>query len=183
MDYLAIIKKHYKEDSDLYNLLVNHSRQVSEKALKIASRLPELVPDLIFIAQAAMLHDIGIKYCNAPDLFCHGSEPYIKHGILGRELLIKEGYPKHARACASHTGVGITKDEIISENFPLPHEDLIPLSTEEKIISLADLFFTKYPGKSDKELTIDEIKKSLLKHGENKVKIFEQWCKQFKIKT
>ena len=182
MDYLAIIKKHYKEGTDQYNLLVNHSRKVSEKALKIASKLPELVPDLMFIAEASMLHDIGIKFCNASEIFCKGTEPYIKHGVLGRDLLVKEGFPDHARVCATHTGVGITRKEIITRSLPLPAEDLIPLSTEEKIISLADLFFTKYPEHADKELTIDEIKESLFKHGEENVKIFEEWCKEFKIK-
>ncbi|MEG1904894.1 MAG: phosphohydrolase, partial [Bacteroidales bacterium] len=60
MDPLSIIKKYYPENSEIYHVLVDHSRLVADKALELAARHPELNPDMNFIEEAAMLHDIGI---------------------------------------------------------------------------------------------------------------------------
>ena len=72
MKPLDIIKKYYPESSDAYRILVTHSRSVADKALALARLHPEMNLDLTFIEEAAMLHDIGIFLCNAPDIDCHG---------------------------------------------------------------------------------------------------------------
>jgi hypothetical protein len=36
MDVIAIIEKYYKKDSDLYKILIRHSKEVMNKALEIA---------------------------------------------------------------------------------------------------------------------------------------------------
>ena len=58
---------------------------------------------------------------------------------------------------------------------------MIPISIEEKIISVADLFYTKAPGFEKIKRTIDEVKKNISKHGEEKVKKFENIFKMFKL--
>ena len=102
MKPLDIIKKYYPESSDAYRILVTHSRSVADKALALARLHPEMNLDLTFIEEAAMLHDIGIFLCNAPDIDCHGEADYICHGYLGADLMRKEGYPRHALVCESH---------------------------------------------------------------------------------
>ena len=82
MDPLKIIQKYYQSDSKLYQTLVEHSRAVTKKALEIAKKNAHLNPDLQFIAEAAMLHDIGIFLTNEPSIHCTGKSPYICHGIL-----------------------------------------------------------------------------------------------------
>lgn len=176
MDPLEIIRKYYNPDSRAFIILVNHSKAVAEKALKIACKFNV---DQKFIYEAAMLHDIGIFKTNTPKFDCHGSYPYITHGYLGREILEKEGLPKHALVCERHTGVGITKDEIIRKNLPLPHRDMIPLNLEEKIIAYADKFFSKESDGSVRVREIDEIIKDLSRYGEEKVKIFKEWIEIF----
>ena len=162
------------------SILIQHSEQVKNKAIEVAKRVPELNPNLKFIEEAAMLHDIGIKFCKAPEIGCTGNNPYIAHGDIGRNMLVKEGFPKHARVCERHIGVGITLKEIKEKELPLQKIDLIPESIEEKIICFADKFFSKDPGKISVESTVDDIKKRLAKHGKDKVKKFEEWCKLFK---
>ena len=66
MNPLEIIAKYYKPRSKAYKILVSHCCLVTEKALKIAHEHPELNPDLTFLEQSAMLHDIGIFKTNAP---------------------------------------------------------------------------------------------------------------------
>lgn len=175
-----IIKKYYSTEEKAYKILIQHSEQVKNKALKVAKRVPELKPDLKFIEEAAMVHDIGMKFCKAPELGCNGNNPYIAHGDIGRNMLVKEGFPEHARVCERHIGVGITLKEIRDKELPLQKIDLIPETVEEKIICFADKFFSKNPEKNSVELTIDDIKKDLAKHGQDKVKKFEEWCVLFK---
>ena len=126
MDALAIINKYYPEDNELKHILLTHSRSVADKALWIAGKHPELNLDKQFLEEAAMLHDIGIFRCNAPDIDCHGDAEYICHGYLGAELMRAEGYPRHARVCERHTGTGITLAMIEERGLPLPHRDFMP---------------------------------------------------------
>jgi uncharacterized protein len=70
MDPIKIIQKYYEIDSELYQLLVEHSKAVVKKALEIAKKVPHLSPDLKFIEDAAMLHDIGIFLTNTPTIGC-----------------------------------------------------------------------------------------------------------------
>lgn len=177
MDVLKIIEKYYNTQSDVYRILINHSKCVADKALAIAGSHPEMKPDLVFIEEAAMLHDIGILFCDAPDIDCHGAYNYICHGYLGAELLRKEGLPRHALVCERHTGTGITLKMIEEKKLPLPYRDFVPVSLEEQIICFADKFYSK--TKPDKEKHVDRIKESLRKHGEEAVLCFNNWCKLF----
>ena len=127
-----------------------------------------------------MLHDIGIFQTDAPGIHCFGSQPYICHGRLGAELLRKEGYEQHARVCERHTGAGITKEQIEKQQLPLPHQDFLPETMEEKVICYADKFFSK--THLDKEKSIEKAEKSLAKFGEEGVKRFQEWERMFENK-
>jgi len=173
-----ILEKYYQPNSKLWTVLVEHSKAVRDKALDIATAHPDLKADLQFIAEAAMLHDIGIYLTNAPDLYCLGDAPYICHGYLGRELLEKEGYPKHALVCERHTGTGLSLLEIETQNLPIPHREMLPVSIEEEIICFADKFFSKsHDLTMPKKLT--KIRKSMARHGENQIQRFDLWCERF----
>ncbi len=178
MEPLKIIAKYYKPRSKAYQILVNHSSLVTEKALIIAQNHKELLPDLLFIEEAAMLHDIGIVRTNAPNLFCFGEFPYLCHGYLGCEILVAEGYPDHGLVCERHTGVGITTEEIINHKLPLPLRDFVPVSVEEQIVCFADKFFSK-SGDLGHEKSLREVKKSIQKFGDKNVARFNEWCELF----
>ena len=173
MNYQSIIDKYYADDNQLRHILLTHSRAVADFALRVADRHPELHIDRQFVEEAAMLHDIGIVGCNAPGIFCTGSEPYICHGIIGAEMLRSEGYPEHARVCERHTGAGITSEEIASQHLPLPQRDYLPETIEEIIICYADKFFSK--SHPEKEKTYEEAQRSLAKFGEAGVERFKKW--------
>jgi len=178
IDVFNIIEKNYKKDSDLYNILVNHSRDVAQKAISIVKAHPELDVDPVFIEEAAMLHDIGISMTNAPYIHCYGIMPYLCHGYLGREILENEGLPKHALVCERHTGVGMTAEDIKALSLPLPCRDMLPVTTEEQIICFADCFFSK--NNIGNEKTIEEIKKDLSTYTTDKgIERFDQWCEKF----
>lgn len=167
-----IIDFFYKPDDPARDILLKHSIQVRDKALAIAEKFPEADKELIFCG--AMLHDIGIRFCNAPDIGCYGADEYIMHGILGGAYLDSLDLPcghALARICERHTGSGITAAEIMENNMPLPVRDLMPETLEEKIICLADKFFSKSADMKEKNL--DSIRKGMEKFGAEPLKRFD----------
>lgn len=124
-----------------------------------------------------MLHDIGIFLTDAPGIQCFGTEPYIRHGLLGAELLRREGYPLHALVCERHTGTGLTLDQIVRQQLPLPHRDFVPVSLEEQLICWADKFFSKtHP---DQERPQAVARQKLEKFGAEGLQKFDAWCRRF----
>lgn len=179
MNWQQIIDKYYGEGSNkLKSLLLLHSQSVARKALQIGFSHTELSLDMKFIEEAAMLHDIGIIRCNAPGIHCHGTEPYICHGRIGAEMLRAEGLPRHARVCERHTGAGLTRDDIVSQQLPLPQQDFLPETMEEKLVCYADKFFSK--TRPDEEKTLEQAVRSLSKFGDEGVSRFMEWHEMFK---
>ncbi len=181
IDPLAIISKYYDPGSVSNMILVEHGRAVAAKALDIARRLAYLKPDMEFIEEAALLHDIGIFMTNAPEIGCYGDEDYICHGFLGRDLLEKEGLPVHALVCERHVGVGLTVRDI-DRLFPmLPRRDMQPVSTEEKIICYADKFFSKRPDVLHMEKPIEAVRLVINRYGAEKLQEFDNMSRLFNI--
>ena len=172
MDYNLIIQKYYNGNPELLKILLKHSKAVADKAIAIAKAHPELPIDRQFLLEAAMVHDIGIIKTNAPDIQCFGTEPYIRHGVLGAEMMRAEGYPLNARVCERHTGAGLSLKEIEEQSLPLPHEDLLPETLEEKLICYADKFFSK--TRLDREKTLEQAERSVAKHGEEGLRRFKE---------
>lgn len=163
MDYLSIINKYYPADNELRRVLLHHSRQVADRCLQIVRKHHELPADVQFLEEAAMLHDIGIYQCDAPSIHCHGSEPYLRHGPIGGNLLRQEGYERHARVAERHTGTGLPGYE--------------PETLEEQIVCYADKFYSK--SKPDRVLTVAQAAESLEKFGHNGVLKFLSWAERF----
>ena len=157
--------------------MLEHSIAVSEKAVEIAEKHPELNLDQQFIYEAAMLHDIGIFMTDAPSIHCYGDKPYICHGYLGAELMRREGLFRHALVCERHTGAGIPLEQIEQEDLPLPHRDLVPVSLEEQVICFADKFFSK--THLGEEKNVEKARKSIRKYGEAGLQRFDRWCELF----
>ncbi len=177
MDPLKIIYEHYEPGSALAELLVRHSRKVRDKALAVAAQVAAWRPDTRFIAQAAMLHDIGIVKTSAPALHCHGSLPYVCHGIAGRRILEAYNLTACGLVCERHIGVGIRMTDIQEQHLPLPLRDMKPVTLEERIICYADKFFSKTNGEN--ELPIEKILEELARFGQDKVMRFMQWHNLF----
>ena len=159
----SIINKYYPADDELRRVLLKHSRQVADRCLAIVRKHRELPVDVQFLEEAAMLHDIGILRCNAPSIHCYGTEPYIKHGPIGADMLRQEGYPRHARVAERHTGTGLPGYE--------------PETLEEQIVCYADKFYSK--SHPDRVLTVAEAARQLERFGADGVRKFLDWAARF----
>jgi uncharacterized protein len=174
---IKLLEKYFKGDA--LDVVAVHGRVVADLALDICRQLNVTVNDCRFVEEAALLHDIGVCQIYAPKLGLYGEHPYIMHGIIGREILEREGLPLHALVCERHIGVGLTVDDIISQNLPLPQRDMSPLTLSEEIICFADLFYSKSPGKVTVKKSPEQVRKKLAGFGEGKLQIFDKWIEMF----
>lgn len=173
-----LLLRYYNRDSKAFKILLKHSECVAEMALEIVDNHPELDLDRSFVYESAMLHDIGVFACHAPGIGCMGEEPYIRHGVIGSEILTMEGLPLHALVCERHTGVGLSLEAILRRGLPLPHREMVPVSLEEQVVCFADCFFSKSGDPAEKK-SIVQVSKGMAKHGQDQVNKFNLWCEKF----
>jgi uncharacterized protein len=185
---LEIIGHFYPEDTPFRQMLLKHSYQVCTKAESIME-LPEAGSTGLnreLVIRGALLHDIGIGRCHAPDILCMGTEPYIAHGVIGAQMLRNFGtetgmdLEAYARICERHTGTGLTAEDIRRQHLPLPERDFLPETPEEKLICLADKFYSKSGNMEEKSLS--RIVRSMEKFGPETQKRWQELCGLFGIR-
>ena len=133
----------YAPTEEVFELVWTHSCIVRDIALQLArgSRTPV---DIELVQVGCLLHDIGVYPLFDGNGFEVNPREYITHGIRGEEILKDEGFPEALYRFASHhTGAGITKDQIIASNLPLPHKDFLAETPEEELVMYADKFHSK----------------------------------------
>ena len=133
MDYNKIIEKYYTPGTDLYNIFMRHSRDVTRRALQIVDAHPELGADRQFVEEAAMLHDIGIYLTDAPiDSVAPPADTTAQPEILTTVTLGNGDYlARYARRYLGRSEYWIYIYLANKEQIEDP--DNIPLGTEIKI--------------------------------------------------
>lgn len=178
MNAQEIIDMYYPAGSALRDIYLRHCRSVADLALSI-NRERRLGLDERLVEDAAMLHDIGIFLTDAPSIECHGDMPYILHGVAGADLLRVEDMDERlARVAESHTGSGLSAEEIKSQNLPIPIDrDTMPRTVLERLICYADKFYSKSGDMERKSM--ESVEKSMSRHGEAAMARFNELRKEF----
>jgi len=153
-------------------------RRIAEQLLGRASAaFPGAGVNAGLVRAGALLHDIGVYrlYDEAGNLDHAG---YIRHGVLGYEVLEAEGFAAGiCRFASCHTGVGISRQDVIRQGLPLPLADYLARTPEEKVVMYADKFHTK--SSPPRFLTAEAYAASVRRFGEDKVAAFEAMRAQF----
>jgi len=68
---------------------------------------------------------------------------------------------------------------VIKQNLPIPVKNYLPETPEDKLICLADKFYSKSGDMQEKPL--DKVRKSLAKFGGDSVERFDEMCKLFGV--
>ena len=127
--------------------------------------------DIDLARAGALLHDVGVYrlYDNAGTL---DGGNYIRHGIPGESLLQEEGLPEAiCRFAAHHTGVGLTREDVIAQRLPLPPADYLAETGEERLVMYADKFHSKKTPPVF--FTASAYAARVRRFGEDKVTAFE----------
>jgi uncharacterized protein len=173
-EILALHAKHSPTPAAL-DMVYGHCLVVREIAEQILGRADDVDGDLV--RAGALLHDIGVYrlYDDAGELD-HAN--YIRHGVLGHELLAEEGLPERiCRFASHHTGVGISRDEVIRQGLTIPPADYMAETQEEAIVMYADKFHTKTAPPAF--LTAAAYAARVGRFGADKVAAFEALREQF----
>lgn len=173
-----VYDKFYPQGSQVREILSRHSHSVADLALEI-NRTLQLGLDSAEVERAALLHDIGVFMTDAPGIDCHGTEPYIRHGILGADILRSLGFDEStARVAERHTGAGIFPQDIEELKLPLPtNRVLYPETLLERLICYADKFYSKSGNMERKSL--ERVRASMARHSAAILTRFEELHAQF----
>lgn len=143
-EILALHERH-APTPDALDLVYTHCLIVRDIAEQLCSRPGHGLPDVdIELARAgSLLHDIGVYrlYDDAGNL---DQSAYIRHGVLGYDLLRSAGLPETiCRFASHHTGVGISRDDVLAQQLPIPPADYLAETGEERLVMYADKFHSK----------------------------------------
>jgi uncharacterized protein len=124
------------------DLVYTHCRIVCEVAEQLHLGAGAGI-DIGLVRAGSLLHDIGVYRLYGDDgRLDHAN--YLRHGLLGYELLGEEGFPEEIRRFAScHTGVGLSREDVIRQGLPLPPADYLAETGEETLVMYADKFHSK----------------------------------------
>ena len=142
-DILRLHEKH-APTANAFDLVYAHCLIVCGIAEQLHARMrADQEIDIDLTRAGALLHDVGVYRLYDPAGNLDGAN-YIRHGILGYELLQEEGLPEEiCRFASHHTGVGLTRDDVIAQRLPLPPADYLAETAEERLVMYADKFHSK----------------------------------------
>ncbi len=180
MDPMAIIDKYYPSGSALHGILVDHSRQVAEKAWKLP--LTSMIRTWTWrLSNRRPCFTTSASSDRIPEIGCTGDAPYLCHGVLAGTSGYEGLDPAFGRVAERHTGAGIRLDTIVRHDLPLPRRDLVPETLAEKIICCADKFFSKTGPARHQPRTISQILADLTAIDPTHALRFSRWAEAFRL--
>jgi len=130
---------------------IEHGEKVCNLALKIAERMEEMESIKLShndIIAAAILHDAGFTRCKGKPVTVNMlgkkdfvvPEDVIMHGMYGAEIAEEMGFLKEVqRIIVRHELIAVTRAEREELGIlPLPQDDVVPETWEEKAVCYAD---------------------------------------------
>ncbi|WP_432993443.1 HD domain-containing protein [Dactylosporangium sp. CA-233914] len=155
---------------EAFDLVYTHCEIVARIAGQLmALRAHDADPALV--RAGCLLHDIGV-YRLGP------AEAYIRHGLLGHELLTDLGFPETlARFCSHHTGVGLTRGDVHSQSLPLPPADYLAETPHERLVMYADKFHSK--STPPRFVTAETYTASVSDFGADKAELFAKMVAEY----
>jgi uncharacterized protein len=171
---IRALHEKYAPTREAFDLVYTHCEIVSAIAERMVGHTG-LDADLV--RAGCLLHDIGVyRLYDAAGELDHA--PYVRHGVLGHELLSAEGFAEAiCRFCSCHTGVGITRDDVRRQRLPIPSGDYLAESGEERLVMYADKFHSKTSPPTF--VTADSYAVDVGRFGEDKVARFRSMREEF----
>ncbi|HLM88821.1 MAG TPA: HDIG domain-containing protein [Streptosporangiaceae bacterium] len=166
----------YAPSADAFGLVYTHCVIVCGIAEQLLAR-SDLGLDEGLVRAGSLLHDIGVyRLYDTAGRLDHSQ--YVRHGLLGHELLSGEGFPEAiCRFSSCHTGVGLSRDDVRSQRLPLPAGDYLAESGEEQLVMYADKFHSKTDPPAF--VTADSYAAGIRRFGGDKAAAFSSMRSRF----
>lgn len=175
-DTILQLHKKYAPTEAAFQSVYMHCQIIAEIAAGLLQSKPQQL-DAQLVEVGCLLHDIGVYQLYRPDGEKDRSA-YISHGLLGYNVLKNEGFDERiCRIASHHTGVGLTKEDIIKSGLDLPHEDFLAETPEEELVMYADKFHSKKD--SPQFNSFESYKKTVREFGDEKEEQFVAMSEKF----
>jgi uncharacterized protein len=173
---IRALHKEYAPTRRAFDLIYTHSNIVCALAEEVVDRR-QLTLDIDLVRAGSLLHDIGVYRLYGPSgEIDHAS--YVRHGVLGYELLHSLGFPDAVcRFCSCHIGMGLSREDVIMQGLPLPVDDYLATNREEELVMFADKFHSKTTPPAF--LTASSYAWKARHFGEDKVAAFTSMLERF----
>lgn len=142
---IRTLHQRYAPTADAFELVYTHCTIVCAVAEQLlGENCPALDAELV--RAGSLLHDIGVyQLYDASGQLDEAN--YVRHGVLGHALLQELGFPQQVcRFCSHHTGVGLSREDVLQQGLPLPAGDYLAETDEERLVMYADKFHSKTDG-------------------------------------
>ncbi|MFI5843279.1 HD domain-containing protein [Catenuloplanes sp. NPDC051500] len=137
------LHERHAPSAEAFETVWTHCEIVCAIAEQLMDGLKDHDLDRPLVRAGCLLHDIGVYRLYGVDGRLDGRN-YVTHGLRGEELLREEGLPDAlCRICAHHTGVGISREDVLAQGLPLPPADYLATTPEERLVMYADKFHSK----------------------------------------
>ena len=139
---IRALHERFAPGREAFDLVFTHCEIVCRVAEQLLAEADHGL-DIALVRAGCLLHDIGVyRLYDSAGTLDHAN--YLRHGVLGEELLRDLGLPEAlCRFCSHHTGTGITRDEVVRRGLPLAPGDYLAETGEEELVMYADKFHTK----------------------------------------
>lgn len=173
------LHKKYAPSPAVYELVFTHCQIVCDISLGCMSEQQSRL-DADLVRAGALLHDIGVYPLFGADGTLRPGVAYIIHGTEGERILKDEGFPERLwRFASHHTGVGLTAADIARQNLPLPSQDYMAETAEERLVMYADKFHSKTTPPYFN--SYDWYAQDIARFGEDKVAAFAALAEEFGV--
>jgi uncharacterized protein len=173
------LHKKYAASDKSFDLIFIHCQIIADIADQLITA-NHLIVDRELVKVGCLLHDIGVYPILNEEGKRREGMHYITHGSRGEAILREEGYPEIIwRMASHHTGVGLTRKDIEDNNLPLPDQDFLAETEEERLVMYADKFHSKSPHPHFN--SYEQYKQIVESFGEGKAKLFEAMAQDFGI--
>ncbi|WBQ06149.1 HDIG domain-containing metalloprotein [Kribbella sp. CA-293567] len=153
----------YASTREAFEVVHDHCRIVCDLAEQVI-KANNLTVDVDLVRAGCLLHDLGVHRLDG--------SAYIRHGVLGHELLLDLGFPEViARFCSHHTGVGLTREDVTRQALPIPVGDYLAETVEEELVMYADKFHSK--SSPPRFVTAAAYRTAVLRFGVDKAARFD----------
>lgn len=174
---IEALHRKYAPSDEVYNLVYTHSKIINDITSQLIA-VSNLSVDSDYMYAASMLHDIGVYPLFNANGSLRADVKYITHGIVGESILKKEGFSGSLQRIASHhTGVGLSKRDVVDQKLPLPVADYLAETDEELLVMYADKFHSKTTPPYFN--SFEWYKKDVSRFGEDKPIKFEEMRLKF----
>ncbi|GIH14826.1 HDIG domain-containing metalloprotein [Rugosimonospora africana] len=173
---IRALHERYAPTPEAFELVYTHCEIVCAVAEQLLGGYRSAL-DVELVRAGCLLHDIGVYR-----LFGAGGEldhdNYIRHGVLGHALLRELGFPEPlCRFCSHHTGVGVSRHDVLRQELPLPVDDYLAETDEERLVMYADKFHSKTVPPAF--VTAASYTARVRRFGEDKVALFAAMVEEF----